>query len=315
MFTKNRSPWFGLWKKPADLNPAINLDERTRSSWARLIPVLTELPPVFRDSFVAHVPTIDPFPYTILTPSREHFIHRTNEKLIVDLGDEVIVLESLAEQVRVYRFPVAQVTYCRYSLALLMSSLTICGNTMQGEAVEVTILFNSISDYLFLPLLQSLRSATGVPADSAWTRELEKFNTVPGINIKFANYARRAMLPGDNLEMALFQPEVRRTVVRFFGFRYGRSLLPPQMALLTARELILISEDPRKRPDDRHGGDWTYIPRRQVADLRTQSGEHGLTMLQIRLAGGAEVSFTFQEALAGDVRNLQRAIIPAPLRL
>lgn len=63
--------------------PTQSAVEQTKSSWAKPIKSYAAVPNVYKSFFG---PFLDRqvFPYTVLTPSYEGFIHRTTEKLVCD---------------------------------------------------------------------------------------------------------------------------------------------------------------------------------------------------------------------------------------
>ena len=74
--------------------PKRNDAEMTKSSWAKPIKSYADVPDVYKEFFDPFLADKREFPYTVLTPSYEKFIHKTSEKLICDSGCEIIVLEK-----------------------------------------------------------------------------------------------------------------------------------------------------------------------------------------------------------------------------
>ena len=74
--------------------PTISAAEQTKSSWARPIKSHAAVPSLYRAFFEPFQGEGHPFPYTVLAPSNERFIHKASEMLICDLGHEICVLEK-----------------------------------------------------------------------------------------------------------------------------------------------------------------------------------------------------------------------------
>ena len=67
--------------------------EETMSSWARLLPSYAAVPLVYQGFFEPLLAERRAFPYTVLTPSYEKFLHCTTEKLVCEFDRQVHVLE------------------------------------------------------------------------------------------------------------------------------------------------------------------------------------------------------------------------------
>ena len=67
--------------------------ELTKSSWAVHIKSVADVPGIYRSFFEPFSVDESAFPYTVLTPSYENFIHPTTEKLIIDFGHDICILE------------------------------------------------------------------------------------------------------------------------------------------------------------------------------------------------------------------------------
>jgi hypothetical protein len=284
--------------------PRMSADEQTRLSWAKPIRSFEDVPAIYNEIFSAYLKKGQPFPYSVLTPSYEGFLHRTNEKLISILGNAIIILERKGNSVEVQCFPMNEISYVETRNVLLDSYFKIYGLSDQGAPATSVLRFNAVTDYLFTPIVESIRPA---PLNSSENpREFEKFDPWVTMNFKFMNYARRSLLKGERVVHAILQPEIRTGVFSLFGKTYTRMLSPTQVCLLTDSELILIHEEVRLRGNERYGGVWDYIPLNKIQNLSLDARENDLLLLTIHLPEYLHLECLFQTSMKGDVEGLIR---------
>ena len=173
--------------------------------------------------------------------------------------------------------------------------IKISGITRQGIPASSTINFNSVGDYLFTPIVKTIRLATGDFKGVAQDLELDKFDHLIRSNYKFMNYARRSLLAGEKVIHFILQPEIRVPVIKILGKTYHRIISPTQMSILTNRELIIIREDePKGGFVDRYGGIWDYIQLDKIMSLNLNRKSNDLLVLSIQLPGNILLEFPFQ---------------------
>lgn len=277
--------------------PALTAFEQTRMSWAKRIESYTDVPAAYKDFFEPFQAAGRAFPYAILTPSFEGFIHRTTEKLICDVGDEIYVLERSGNTFEARGYPLAQIGYVEVRTMLLDSCITISGITKDGILATSSLRFNTVTDYLLTPIVKRIRLATTDAPGKALNSELEKFDQWVHVNYKFMSYAKRSLLGGEKVVHTLLQPEIRARVLTILGKTYYRMISPTHMCILTDRELIIISEEMRKSGDDRYGGIWRYILLHKIAALSVQKKDDDLLVLAIQLPHGVQYEHLFQPSM------------------
>jgi hypothetical protein len=183
--------WRQAYTSTIALLPTVSAAEQTKSSWAKPIKSYAAVPNVYKDFFEPFLADGRVFPYTVLTPSYDGFIHRTTEKLICDFGREIYVLERSGNTFEAQCYPLAGISYVEVRPILLDSRIKISGVTRQGVPTSSTFKFNSVTDYLFTPILERIRLATVDSRDAAQSSESEKFDHLVRLNYKFTNYAKR----------------------------------------------------------------------------------------------------------------------------
>lgn len=286
----------------------LNDTDQTKSSWAKLIESYASLPEVYKGFFESFLADGREFPYTVLTPSYEGFIHRTTEKLICNFGCEIYILERTGDSFEVQCYPIEEISYVEVRTILLDSRIKISGVTRQGVPASSTIKFNSITDYLFAPLLERIRLAACDSVSEVQSSELEKFAGWISSNYKFMSYAKRSLLGGEKVLSAILQPEIRERKFKVLGKTFYRTVSPTHMSILTDRELILIREDEKQIGDERYGGIWDYIPLNKIETLSLSRKGDNLLVLSIQLTEKSHLECVFQVSTQQEIDQLLRRI-------
>ena len=100
---------------------------------------------------------------------------------------------------RLTAFCYADVSAVEVGCVLLKSWLTIKGKNTCGVETRVTIKFNTVTDYLFLPIIGRLRRANSVADPEQYEAEQAKFNYLAHDFYKFMNVAKKCILPGEEV--------------------------------------------------------------------------------------------------------------------
>jgi hypothetical protein len=282
--------------------PKLSATEQTILSWAKPIRSFEDVPAIYQDFFKSYLTDEQPFPYSVLTPTYEGFLRRAAEKLIGIFGNAIVILERKGHSVESQSYPIDTISYVEMGTALLDAYLKICGLTDYGIPAASILRFNTVTDYLFTPILNSIRPKPLYAKDIAL--ELEKFNQWVSVNFKFMNYARRSLLEGEKVVHTVLQPEIRAGRFTIFGKTYTRIVSPTQVCILTDSELILIREELRLNGDDRYGGIWDYIPLNKIGGLSLNEKEDGLLALTVHLPENERLECVFQESLKREASQL-----------
>ena len=289
-----RTTWGQVHTSTIARLPMLSGAELARSSWAKPIESYEDVPDVYKDFFAPFLAEGKAFPYTVLTPSHERFIHRAPEKLICALGDEIDTLERSGNTFEALCYPIEGISYVEFRTALLASSIKVSGVAKQGAHIASILIFNSVTDYLFTPILKRIRLATIDSGGVTQTSDLGQFDYLVKVNYKFMNYARHSLLGGEKVIHSILQPEIRESMLTFLGKTYYRTIASTHMSILTDRELIMIWEENTKRKEDRYGGVWLYIPLSKILSLSVSEKDSNLLVLSIQLPGSSRFEFSFQ---------------------
>ncbi len=284
--------------------PRISADEQTISSWAKPIKSYEAVPDIYKDFFEPYLANGRAFPYSVLTPSYEGFLHRTTEKLISDFGAEITVLERKGNTFEALCYPLKGISYVEVRTVLLDSHFKICGVTRHGVPASSILRFNSVTDYLFMPILETIRSANHHSKETIQSAEFEKFDRWVRSNYKFMNYAKRSLRGGEKVIHTILQPEIRTKLLTILGKTYYKTISPTHVCILTDGELILIREEVRQSGDDRYGGIWDYIPLNKIVNLSLSEKDKDLLLLSVHLAENTRLECLFQASAKGEIDQL-----------
>ncbi|MCB8982328.1 MAG: hypothetical protein H6659_00725 [Ardenticatenaceae bacterium] len=243
---------------------------QTMRTWARRIDTFAEVPPVFQAAFPPHSPH-DPFPSTIYLPEdRLSKAHLRNDQLVCLFADHFVLLERQRDEIVTRAADFADVLYIQRGLVLLNSWLKI-----RTSAEEFELPFNTTVEYLFDPLVDTLRragmgvSAYGEVPGAKMKPDLSRFDFLETVNYKFMNYGRSSIHSSDKILGLIYQPDETLHSLRFFNRVVYHQYKTAHLTVLTDHELVLIQEAKaiRNNFDSSYGGVFTYIPRRQIQEV------------------------------------------------
>jgi hypothetical protein len=284
--------------------PGIGAVEQSRRSWAQRLESSSAIPDSFKEFFETVPSEGVAFPYTVLTPAYEGFLHQETEKLICVHGSEICVLERRGRSHIAKCYSLSDVNHVEITTVLLDSRITISGPTREEKASVSTWRFNAVTDYLFTPIIERIRLAT-----TGWGRrplgsEIEAFEQWRESNYKFMNYARRSLLGCEQVLHAILQPEIRTDEFKILGRTFYRLVSPTHVSILSDRELIIILEGATRVAEGRYGGTWHYIPLRKIADLSVAGWNGRYLLLGVQLMDAAPIQVLFLSAAEPELRLL-----------
>jgi hypothetical protein len=287
-----------------ELLPKVSALQQTKMSWARPIKSYTDVPLIYKNFFEPFLTKKRVFPYTVLTPSYEGYIHRTTEKLVCDFDSEVHILENHGDTYETHCYPYKEIFYVEARTILLYSSITISGVTKAGVPTSSTFEFNSTTDFLFTPILERIRFAFLDSQNTFSGPEIEEFNQLNKLNFKFMNYAKRSLLKGEKAFQSIFQPEIREKIIHLLGKTYYRRIFPTHLGILTDRELIMIREEYKPRGDDIYGGIWNFIHLNKIEALSLRDKGTDILEMTIQLPDQVKLEYLYQVSKKQEVNQL-----------
>lgn len=304
--------WRRVYQRGKQQIALLTADEMTRMSWARTIKSVADIPDVYRPHLETYLSSQRDFPGAILTPTYQGFMRQENERLLFCMDGLLLVLERLKDSSIVpVIFPLEEIDCVELGAVLLKAWLTVTGTDAYRRPQRITVKFNAVSEHLFFPLVKQIRSygSGDLDAESGYQNqsdldgitdaERRRFDELEQTSFKFMNYARRSLLPGEQVVSYVLQPEMTLPRLRIFGGRAlaRRVLSTAHICILTDRELVLIREDPESLKgcdNERYGGVWTYAPLRRVLGASVEKDAHSNPYLKLTLCGGSQLEILFE---------------------
>lgn len=276
-----------LNSSPVNL-PLLSAGEQTRGSWAREIESYDQVPDVYTGFFNKLPGEMNSFPYSVVTPTYKGFFKRQDEKLICNLDHRICVLEASKNQLKSTCYALKDIDCIETGTVLLRSWLRIHGLMVDGEPSSSTLIFNSVTGYMFDPFIQMVRGQKAASGQRADDQELRVFDSLADVDFKLMNYSKRSILPGERVLCFVMQPEISKWRSGIFVFPFSGRLTKAHITILTDRELIMIkdAETSGWRQDNRYGGTWSYIPIIHIRSASIDEEAGGLLTLSIKLSAG-----------------------------
>jgi hypothetical protein len=295
------------WKQFYNLlvEPSLSAEELKKLSWSKRVESYDAVPDSYKFFFQPLFAKGQELPYAILTPSFKGLLEsRTTEKLVCALDNEIYVLEKVADSVKIYAYPLGDISCIEVSIVLLITQITICGITKGGLPESVVIKFNTATEELFTPILEKIRRVAIDFDDGEPSSEIGKFDYLEKLNYKFMNYARRSLLGGEKVLQIILQPRIRARVFKFLGKTFYRAISPAHLSILTNRELILIREEDNQKFLAEYGKVWDYIRLKKIVNMSLCGEDGNLLKLSIQLAEGNRIENLYQTSAKQEVNQL-----------
>jgi hypothetical protein len=284
---------------------------QTMASWSKVIESYDAIPSAYKSFLKPYAGNAQSFPYTILTPSQDKFLHKTTEKLTYDSDDAIHILERIGSRVTAKSYPYKDIHSVEVGNILLSSWITVSGLTSEGVASSSTIDFNAATgERLFAVFLKRMRPTPCGVGEAAFEIEKSKFDYLAELNFKFMNYGRSSLVRGENVSQVILQPKIREPAWKFAGWTLHRTLSPAHLAILTDKELILIRDDERVKEikGARYGGVWQYIPLRKIRSVKLTEISSNLLELVITFPFGEAIKRVFSISSKTDLEKFRDKI-------
>ncbi len=277
--------------------------EKTMRTWARIVGSSQEIPDYYKDIFQTLPINGGGFPYTVLTPSQQGFFHRGKPKLLCVPDHEVYIIEESKGEVICTCFPIEDINYIEVGSILLRSWIRINGITANGLKSSM-LTFNSVTLKYFTPIIEKIRNNPNNSASIDLDTERNKFNYLNKLNYKFMNFARRSIMPGEEVICTVLQPEVQVELFNVMKKSFYRTVSPAHINILTDSELILIKDEWQRFTKNKYGGIWNYIPRRKITSLSLAEHTDNTLTLSIGLPENDMICSVFSISNKPDIDAL-----------
>lgn len=284
---------------------------QTMASWSHVVESWEAVPAVYASSAQKVLKAGPPFPYTVFAPAFMGVRRMTTEKLVSEANDSLYVWERLRNQVVMTEYPLKAISDFEVGTILLYSWLTINGVTRAGIAASTTIEFNTATRRHFTPFVDKLRPAPEAVDEREQNAERAKFDYLAAESFKFMNYACESLVAGEQVIQSLWQPEIYKPLLRFGGYTLHRTLALAHLAILTNKELIVISDDARSTESRgvRYGGKWHYVGLSHIGTVSVHDRAEDLMALCLTLTpGGRPLEIVFAASKKREMAQLQAAL-------
>lgn len=279
-------------------------DEQDQQTWARAVKSHTTLPEIYQQFFESHASMGDAFPYAVLTPTYEKFGSTISGKLICAIDQALFVLDANGEKLIEICYPIDQIHCVEVSSKLLEFRLTINGVTNLGIQTSSIFRCSTVTDYLFAPILESIRLRNVSPTETIPIPAIETFDHWREQNYKFMNLARHCMLPGETVVVSLLQPEIYSGLFSFSGRAFRRIKSPIHACIVTEKELIMIREDLVQRRKDKYGSTCNFVPLDKILSISMSTQAENILAVSIQLINHECFECLFELSLENEVEKL-----------
>lgn len=278
---------------------------QTMAAWSKLIESREAIPAVYRSHFEKILGGEQRFPLVIWTPSLIRFPRNTTEKLVCSTDDALYIFEKKGRQVDTTCYAYSDVHGSEVGNILLVTWLTVHGQTSAGKPAVSTVEFNTTSRRYFAPILSKLRPFKAL-AGAQTADEKEKFNRLSDVNFKFMNYGRESLLPGETVVWFLLQPEIRQPLFTIFGKTFDTPLSFTNLTVLTDQELILIRDTAswKESRANSHEAIWQFIPLRAIRSVSCADAENGRVTLSIHCRPDRTLQILFDRSNLPELEQL-----------
>jgi hypothetical protein len=283
---------------------------QTMSSWTRVIESPDQVPHGFQGFFDSLPAAEHPFPYSLFAPPLDRFLHRTPEKMICDANGAWHVMEHAGNQLMVKSYPLQNIYNVEMGRILLRSWITISGLPEDGKATSSTIEFNSATARHYTHFLSQFRPAPLHMDEDILHLELEKFNYLASVSFKFMNFARSSLTGGEKVIDSVWQPEIRERGLPLHGWPFYRTISTAHLMILTDKEVILLREDGRSRPNKgvRYGGARRYIPLRSIQSVAIAKQDENLLVFCLHLRHHLHLEWLFDVSLKSQLEQFKEEL-------
>ncbi len=277
-------------------------ERQTKLSWATAITDYQEVPEPYKEFFLPLQLAGKPIPKTVVTPNYEGFMHKEPEKLVCVIEDKLYILKNSGPSGEICCMSFGDITCIEYKSVLLDSYLWVYGFSQNKSAIRELLHFNTISDFLFNPIMRQIREFY-LPKDRALDLSFIKELTGKK-SLKFSNLCKHSLLPGEKVLKMIWQPEKKVNFFKRINPIFYTPPFPNHVLLLTDYEIIIIHESEPQTRDDKYGSVSDFIPLGKIKSITLLGAGSDLLHLEINLIDGTKLQSLYQPDLAPQLEDL-----------
>ncbi len=247
--------------------------QNTMSQW----PIKVKRPDQIPDSFSEALDTEfgASWPYSVYIPPTKWDAAGKRPKVFSMVDHGLMYFEDMKTEVRQLYYPYNDILYVEIGRMLLSSWMTIHG-MVDGQYRQSTVSYNTVRDDLFDPIINRIREQISPDEALLEGQNGERLSDLKELNLKFLNYTKQSLLPGEKIINIIYQPSVQEENDKMFDSLPDHT----HAVVLTDNELILIKEDNHryKNIHSNYGVVKDFIPLHHIRDLRTEEIDSNLRM-------------------------------------
>ncbi len=247
--------------------------QNTMSQWPIMVKRPEQIPDSFCEALDAEFGAA--WPYSVFIPPTKWDAAGKRPKVFTMVEDGIIYFEDMKTEVKQVFYPFKDILYVEIGRMLLSSWMTIHG-MVHGQYRQSTISYNTVRDDLFDPIIDKIREQISPDEALLEGHNGERLSDLKQLDLKFLNYTKQSLLPGEKIINIIYQPKAHD--------EHGRSMetMPEHThaVVLTDNELILIKEDNHqyKNVHSNYGVVKDFIPLNHISRLSTDTVESYLQM-------------------------------------
>ena len=286
------------------------ISEQTQKSWAKKIADYKDVPAEYKSFFSSLQQAEQPFPYTVQCPTFEGFLHKPQDMLVCMIAPHLYIVDKHQHMDEALCFEFSDIGHMQYSSFLLDSTLQISGISQKGEWKSAEMRFNTISDYMFLKIVETIRRDTFSPNKKAASYAVVDAETE---NLKFSNQIRHTLLEGEKLISLIWQPELSNPLLGIpmpflKGTFYYRLIFPSQIVMLTDQEFIQIQESGSPNRINSYGSIWNFAPLKVIEKVEIRPDEEGHLLFTVASKNGNVIVSKYLSSKKTELENLKGMI-------
>jgi hypothetical protein len=247
---------------------------------------ISDAPEPLRSALVESLSAQDSVRLLVHAPAFSAVDERTAASLLaVTKNGWFVASETEESGASVEKSDFSETLFLELTSMLLFGRLKIYFATV-GTSYSATVKFDTVGENLYREAIDLMLAGIDPVLANAAEKDRKEASLFEAWPMKFQYEAERYWPKGQRLLTAIQWPAI------FGGFQ--RELAPAGALLVTARELVLISEEkrsPRQLTGDDYefGGIITFFPRVRLADFHVSHHERfGVLALQLHAAHGGE---------------------------
>jgi hypothetical protein len=239
----------------------------TMRIWEVLIDSHVKLPEFFKMVFKNINVAEETFPYTVYLPKDKNPFTKRNDTIVSIFNEKLHIYEKVNDAINEVMFNFKDIDCIERGCVLLHSWLKITGLS-EGKLISYKMDFNTVTEKLFIDLVNLIRFSKREYNRLIDTEELSKLDYINKMNYKIYSYSIESLTKGEKIVCSIFQSEIFKRINRFSK----RKLSPNYSIILTDKELIVVKEEQSKsKTRENYGVVFSFLPIENINKISLES--------------------------------------------